>query len=90
MNIVKIDFRGNGSCTLSGKTVEALSQYMPKGCPFKNYTLLDLLKDFVIMHSWKFPASLMSTSEFVEKCAKYDIKAEIYGKDMINLLEENL
>ena len=37
---------GNTRLFLSRKAVENLEKYAPKGCPFKGYTLFDLVKDF--------------------------------------------
>lgn len=39
--------------SISNKAAERLSEYVPRGCPFKGYTLLDLLKDLVSMYGYR-------------------------------------
>lgn len=70
---------------LTPGTVETLSKYTPAGCPFDNYTMLDLLNDLVKNHAWT-----------LENGRKYDIitflklsnniKARVYLKGFESLI----
>jgi len=72
---------------LTPASAEALNKYRPRGCPFENYTMLDLLKDFAKMDSW-----------ILEKNKKYnildfldlitDIKARVYRAGFEELITE--
>ena len=45
---IKASYTGN-QLILSRAAAEMLNTFEPKGCPFSNYTLLDLLKDLYEM-----------------------------------------
>lgn len=65
-----------------------LKMYVPRGCPFKNYTLLDLLRDLIRMYSWILDMNRKySISDFIKKIQDRDIHAKVYGNAIIKLLE---
>ena len=65
-----------------------LEMYEPKGCPFKNYTCLDLLKDWIGAYSWILDrGQRCSISDFISKIRNKDEKAHVYGEAIIKLLE---
>ena len=73
---------------LSHETVKNLKSYTPKGCPFQNYTLFDLLMDFIEMHSWKI-CGVLGVNDFIRvlQDEKYD-KAVVYGNAILSCLSE--
>ena len=84
-NYIKANYNGS-QLILTERTARLLNQYEPKGCPFPNYTLLDLLKDLVNMYSWKISTDTTAT-DFVEMLMKEEAHAAAYGQDIINILE---
>ncbi len=70
------------------KSAKRLKMYIPRGCPFKNYTLFDLLEDWINMYSWILDkGQKYSISDFVKQIRSRDEKADIYGDTVIKLLE---
>jgi hypothetical protein len=65
-----------------------LNEYMPKGCPFKNYTLYDLLTDMIYSYSWKIKGKITIT-EFIKLLQdEGNIYMITYGNDILKLIEE--
>lgn len=90
MNTITHNINGSMRVSISMATVENLSQYTPKGCPFDDYTLWDLLKDFIQAYSWKITrGTTMSIKAFIKHLQRegYD-KAMTYCDDIINLIED--
>lgn len=89
MNMIKRNFNGNVSTSISTVAAEKLSHYTPKGCPFSGYTLLDLLKDFIGAYSWKISrGETMSVNTFIRLLQREGYAHAIaYGNDIIDLLE---
>lgn len=86
---IKHNISGKTMVNCSGKTANILNTYTPKGCPFDNYTLLDLVKDFINMYSWKIcRGQSMSLKDFI-RLLQYDgiAYAIVYGDDIISLME---
>ena len=72
--------------TIKSDTMERLKQYIPIGCPFKKYTMFDLLTDWIKMYSWQIEKYVVySLIDFV-KSISGDAKVEIYRSSMIELL----
>lgn len=69
------------------KGMKALSNYTPKGCPFKGYTLYDLVIDLWGMYGWKYKAT-PTVPDFIRDAMTYDAHAHTYGADMIMIYEE--
>lgn len=86
-NFIIVDFRGNVKISITQKTMENLKSYKPKGCPFENYSMLDLLKDWVNMYSWQIiqKNKQISLIDFI-KNINSDGKVLLYGQTMIDLL----
>lgn len=73
---------------IEGAAVNRLKMYIPRGCPFKNYTLFDLLKDLIRMYSWILNrGQKYSLSDFIRLIKDEDAKANVYGNTIIKLLE---
>lgn len=84
-NYIKVNYTGD-QLILMPYTAEMLNSFAPKGCPFPNYTLLDLLKDLVQMYSWKISKDT-TAADFIEMLMQEDAHAVAYGKEIIDLLE---
>lgn len=87
MNNYIINGYNNSHLTLNRATVDGLKNATPKGCPFDNYTLLDLLIDLINMYSWKLDrGKKYSINYFLEMTN--DIKALTYKDDIKKLIVE--
>ena len=86
-NFIVIDFRGNTKVSITQKVMENLKTFKPKGCPFEDYSMLDLLKDLVNMYSWQIVNrnKQIPLADFI-KSINGDGKVLLYGESMINLL----
>lgn len=90
MNTITHDINGSVHTSICMETVEKLSQYTPKGYPFDNYTLWDLLRDFIQSYSWKIVrGTAMSVKKFIE-LLQYEgySHAVAYGDDIISLIKD--
>lgn len=83
--------RINGiDASISNKAAERLSEYVPRGCPFKDYTLLDLLKNLVRMYGYHLEwYQTMTMTEFIWHLIGVDVHAKVYGEAMIQIIEED-
>ena len=85
-NYIIADFNGITHMSILTKTKEFLESVKPKDCPFYNYSMFDLLKDWVRMYSWQMERNKkIPLAEFVRKI-RIDGK-QIYKDSMINILE---
>ena len=86
-NYIIVDFRGNTKISITQKAMENLKTFKPKGCPFEDYSMLDLLKDWVNMYSWQIANrnKQIPLVDFI-KSINGDGKVLLYGESMINLL----
>lgn len=76
------------SVNLDKKVVSILDSMTPKGCPFLDYTMLDLLFDLINMYSWKVPYGEMSITEYIRFLQNdSEIKSVVYGNVFIKVLE---
>ena len=83
--------RINGiDASISNKAAERLSEYVPRGCPFKGYTLLDLLKDLVCMYGYHLEwHQTMTITAFIRYLMGIEeAHAKAYGEAIIQLIEE--
>ena len=89
MNTISRKISGGLSVTISKQAAERLDSYIPKGCPHSDYTLLDLLRDFIQAYSWKIERGhTISLSDFIRLLqAENYAHAIVYGNDMIQLME---
>ncbi len=90
MNKGYIEYKPSGyALCMTGKVRQALQSYEPKGCPFKNYTLYNLLCDLFDMYSWKITSGKVPLVCFIKRLQAegYD-KAIAYGNSMIKIIEE--
>lgn len=86
INTIKHDHLGD-TLRLSAKAKTALEKYTPKGCPFKDYTLCDLLFDWVKMYGWMISGEI-SVKKFVGMIKDRDVKAEVYGDVICRIIKE--
>lgn len=86
-NYIIVDFRGNTKVSITQKAMENLKTFKPKGCPFEDYSMLDLLKDWVNMYSWQIVNRNKQTPlvDFIESI-NGDSKVLLYSEAMINLI----
>jgi GTP-dependent phosphoenolpyruvate carboxykinase len=86
-NYIIVTHSERTTVSMSQKAADNLQKYKLKGCPFKNYTMLDLLKDWVSMYSWQIERNKkVLLIDFIKEI-KTDGKW-IYKKDMIELIKE--
>ena len=89
MNIIERKHFGNYEIKFKNETAKKLKGYKPKGCPFKDYTLFDLVCDWFKAYSWKLLERILSIESFIKMLqAENDIKAVTYGDDIINIINE--
>lgn len=86
-NYITKQKNGNISVSITTQAMENLMTYRPKGCPFKDYTMLDLLKDWISMYSWQITQRNISLVDFI-KNINGDGKVSVYGNSIIELLTE--
>ena len=87
MNIIERNYSGCYSMRLSKETVKELNSYKPKGCPFNEYTLLDLLQDWFKAYSWELSDKITTIENFIKMIQNNgESKALVYGNDMINII----
>ncbi len=88
-NYVIIDYRDRTRGKIQPDIVSALKRFKPKGCTFKEYTMFDLLTDWVQMYSWLLNRNReYSSTEFVNTIRK-SRKIMIYVPEMLELLAGN-
>ena len=90
MNTISRKISGSLSVTISKQAAERLDSCTPKGCPHSDYTLLDLLRDFIQAYSWKIDRGhTISLSDFIRLLqAENYAQAIVYGEDMMRIIEE--
>lgn len=67
-NYIIVDFNGTAYVSILTKTKEFLEKVKPKSCPFYNYSMFNLLSDWVQMYSWQMERNKkISLAEFVRK-----------------------
>lgn len=72
--------------SITEEVVANLKAHKPKGCLFYNYSMWDLLKDWIAMYSWQMPMNTPIRIEEFVKAIDGDGKVSLYGEDMIYLL----
>ena len=90
MNAISRKISGSLSVTISKQAAERLDSYKPKGCPHSDYTLLDLLKDFIQAYDWKITrGQTLSLSDFIRLLQTENYShAVVYGETMMRIIEE--
>lgn len=85
-NYIIVDFNGATHISILTKTKEFLEMAKPMGCPFYDYSMFNLLNDWIQMYSWQMERNKKNPlAEFVRKI-RTDGK-RIYKDSMINILE---
>ena len=90
MNTISRKISGSLSVTISKQAAERLDSYTPKGCPHSDYTLLDLLRDFIQAYNWKITrGQTISLNDFIRLLqAENYAHAIVYGNDMMRIIEK--
>jgi hypothetical protein len=74
---------------MSQRAENNLRKYKPRGCRFKDYTMLDLLKDWIYMYSYQMERNKkIPLVDFIREI-RTDGKW-IYKEDMIDLIREGM
>lgn len=85
-NYIVVTSGGTVRATLTSGVKEILTEFKPKGCPFGNYSMLNLLQDWLGMYSWQLLKNKpMSLVECVERLDTDG--TSIYKESMIRLIE---
>lgn len=85
-NYIIVEYNGTAHMRILKKTKEFLEAFKPKGCPFYDYSMFDLLQDWIKAYSWQIERNKkMSLADFVRKI-KTDQKY-VYKGAMIRVLE---
>lgn len=85
-NYIIVGFNDVTKINIAKKTKEFLESVKPKGCPFNNYSMFDLLCDWIKMYYWQMERNVkIPLAEFVRK-VKTDGKF-IYKESLICILE---
>ena len=90
VNSIKREMDGTIICSINEDIKETLSRLVPVGCPFKNYSMFDLLVDWITMYDWIiYGMGEISLVDFIEILKKrgYDTVLA-YGNAIINILKE--
>ena len=86
-NYIEVNCDGTVHMSISVKAKEDLEKFRPRGCSFSNYSMFDLLKDWVRMYSWQVDSNKqIPLVDFVRKIrtdGKY-----IYKNAIIQMLEQ--
>lgn len=88
-NFVMINYGDRTRGTIQSDIVNTLKRFKPRGCPFKDYTMFDLLTDWVQMYSWLLDRNReYSLTEFVNTIYS-EGKVTTYVPAMLELLAGN-
>ena len=90
VNSIKREMDGTIICSINEDTKETLGRLVPVGCPFKNYSMFDLLVDWVTMYDWIiYGVGEISLVYFIEILKKRGYASVLaYGDAIINILKE--
>lgn len=86
MNYIMTRYNGRTDLVIAEEVIANLKANKPKGCPFYNYSMWDLLKDWIAMYSWQMPMNKPIKIEEFVRTIEGDGKVALYGEDMIYLL----
>ena len=86
-NYLVIGHNGKIHVSIEQKAMINLKSCRPEGCPFADYSMFDLLKDWINMYSWQIVQmnKQIALADFV-KNINGDGKVLLYGQTMIDLL----
>ena len=88
-NYIIVDYCGNAHISIDRKIKKLLVSVKPKGCPFYDYNMFDLLSDWIKMYSWQLQRNKkIALTDFI-KWIRVDGK-EIYKEPMISLFDLEL
>lgn len=85
-NYIDCGYSNKNVLHLSKQAEENLRSYAPKGCPFKDYSLLDLLLD-LMCYTWKIKYTI-SVEKYIRLLQSENYAhAVTYGDAIIKCLE---
>ena len=86
-NYIVISHNGKIHVSIEQKAMINLKSFRPEGCPFADYSMFDLLKDWINMYSWQIVQmnKQIALADFI-KNINGDGKVLLYGQTMIDLL----
>lgn len=88
MNYIENSIAHGVTLHMTRQAAEVLKQYKPKDCPFKDYTLFDLVCDLMDF-SWRITDKIISLANYIRMLQKENyVHAVVYGDDIIKLIEE--
>ena len=88
MNYIESSIAHGATLHMTRRAAEALKHYEPKNCPFKDYTLFDLVGD-LMCYSWRITDKIISLADYIRMLQKSNYAhAVVYGDDIIKLIEE--
>lgn len=86
-NYLVIGHNGKIHVSIEQKAMINLTSCRPEGCPFADYSMFDLLKDWISMYSWQIVQmnKQIALADFIKNIYG-DGKVLLYGQAMIDLL----
>ena len=90
VNSIKREMNGTIICSINEDIRKKLNRLVPVGCPFKNYSMFDLLVDWITMYDWIiYGMGEISLVDFIEILKKRGYATVLaYGNAIINILKE--
>lgn len=78
-NYIIVDFNGATHISILTKTKEFLEMAKPRGCPFYDYSMFNLLNDWIQMYSWQMERNKKKSTCRVCKENKNRWKTDLQG-----------
>lgn len=91
VNSIKREMDGTIIYSINEDIRKKLNRLVPVGCPFKNYSMFDLLVDWMTMYDWIiYGMGKISLVDFIEILKKRGYATVLaYGDAIINILKDN-
>ena len=91
VNSIKREMNGTLICSINEDIRKKLNRLVPIDCPFKNYSMFDLLVDWITMYDWIiYGMGEISLVDFIEILKKRGYATVLaYGDAIINILKDN-
>lgn len=84
MNVVIKRERKGTTWLIEMHVEKIMKKYKPKGCPFKDYSFLDLLEDLIKKNDWRLEyGKEYSLKDFLAECN--DMYASTYGDALLEM-----
>ena len=91
VNSIKREMDGTIIYSINEDIRKKLNRLVPVGCRFKNYSMFDLLVDWITMYDWIiYGMGEISLVDFIEILKKRGYATVLaYGDAIINILKDN-